>query len=249
MSVRIWFIIFGLVLVLSTVAHGQDSLKYSAISLSVGLNKLSNKDAFQSPYTYKGTNLLVNFLYTRARRKGEHIIDVTYSGGQIKSVVSPNANNQLFLFYYDYLFNLRTKNLEQKITPSLGIGVHSLLSNTNYLPDIESPVSYLSGGAFLTFSGNILYRLNKKSSVRLQAGLPVFGFVYRPDFEINGKTLTKTTVLGNGNLFSVKVELDYKLSSKLYLTASYRYNYFSFEEPRPITILTNGMLVGLRKTF
>jgi hypothetical protein len=249
MSFRICLIIFVLALFVSGVAHGQDSLKYSGISLSIGLNKLSNKDAFQSPYTYKGTNLLLNFMYTRAGRKGEHIVDVTYSGGQIKSVVSPEADNQLFLFYYDYLFNLRTKNVDEKFTPSLGIGVHSLLSNTNYLPDVEGPVSYLSGGAFLTFSGNILYRLNKKSSVRIQAGLPVFGFVYRPDFEINGKTLTKTTGLGNGNLFSVKVEYDYKLSSKLYLTASYSYNYFSFDEPRAITILTNGLLVGLRKTF
>ena len=75
------------------------------------------------------------------------------------------------------------------------------------------------------------------------------GFVYRPDFEINGKTLTKATVLGKGSLFSVKVEYDHKLSSKLYLTASYNYNYFTFDEPRPITILTNGLLIGLRKTF
>ena len=104
-------------------------------------------------------------------------------------------------------------------------------------------------GAFLTFSGNILYRLNKKSAVRVQAGLPLFGFVYRPDFEINGKTLTTTTGLGKGNLFSVKAEYDYELSSKLYLTASYSYTYFSFDEPRPITILTNGLSVGLRKTF
>jgi len=249
MSVRICFTIFVFALVFSNVTHGQDSLKRSAISLSIGLNKLSNKDAFQSPYTYKGTNLLLNFMYTRGSRTGEHIIDVTYSGGHMKSIVSPTANNQLFLFYYDYLFNLKTKNFEKKFTPSLGIGLRSLLSNTNYLPDVEGPVNYLSAGAFLTFSGNILYRLTKKSSVRVQAGIPVVGFVYRPDFEINGKTLTKATVLDKGSLFSVKVEYDHKLSSKLYLTASYNYNYFTFDEPRPITILTNGLLIGLRKTF
>jgi len=248
MSVKIYFIIVLLGL-LSSVVHGQDSLKYSGISLSVGVNKLSNRDEFQSPYTYKGSNLLVNFIYTRAKAKGKHVVDVTYSGGHIKSVISPTADNQLFLFYYDYLFNLRVKYTDEKFRPSLGIGVHSLLSNTNYLPEIESPVSYLSGGAFLTFSGNILYRLNKKNSVWVQAGLPVFGFVYRPDFETNGKTLTKTTVLGKGNLFSVKVEYDYKLSSKLCLTASYHYNYFTFAEPRPVSILTNSLLIGLRKTF
>ena len=249
MSVRICFITFVLALALVSLAHSQDSLKSSGISLSIGLNKFSNKDAFQSPYTYKGTNLLLNFMYTRASRKGEHSIDFTYSGGHMKSIVSPTANNQLFLFYYDYLFNLKTKNPEQKFTPSLGIGLHSLLNNTNYLPEVEGPVNYLSGGAFLTFSGNVLYRLTKKSSLRVQTGIPVFGFVYRPDFEINGKTLAKATVLGKGSLFSVKVEYDHKLSSKLYLTASYNYSYFTFDEPRPITILTNGLLIGLRKTF
>ena len=120
MSVRICFTIFVFTLVLSNVTHGQDSLKRSAISLSIGLNKLSNKDAFQSPYTYKGTNLLLDFMYTKTSRKGEHVIDVTYSGGHIKSIVSPTANNQLFLFYYDYLFNLKTKNSATKIHTIIG---------------------------------------------------------------------------------------------------------------------------------
>lgn len=249
MSIRKCYVSFVLVLALSNAIHAQDSLKYSTLSFGIGLNTISNKDAFQSPYTYRGTNLLFNSTYTRFRTKGQHIIDLTYSGGQIESIVSPKADNKLLLFNYDYLFNLKTKSANVKFIPSLGFGVHTLLSNTNYLPEVESPKSYLSAGAYFTLSGNILYHLNRKSSVRMQLGLPLFGLVYRLDFEINGKTLTKTTLIGKSNLFSIKLEYDYKLTPKLNLTATYNYNYFTFEEPRPIIILQNGLSIGLRKTF
>lgn len=249
MSFRKWYLSFVLVLVLLNVAHAQDSLKYSTLSLGIGFNTISNNDAFQSPYTYRGTNLLFNSIYARFRTTGLQIVDLTYSGGQIESIVSPKANNKLLLFNYDYLFNLKTKSAYKKFIPSLGFGLHTLLSNTNYLPEVESPKSYLSGAAFLTLSGNIQYQITKKSSVRMQFGLPVFGLVYRPDFEINGKTLTKTTFIGNSILLSAKLEYDYKLTPRLNLTATYNYNYFTFDEPRPIAILQNGLAIGIRKTF
>lgn len=69
---------------------------------------------------------------------------------------------------------------------------HTEAINEHWPTKVESPKSYLSGGAYLTLNRNILYHLNKKSSVRMQLGLPLFGLVYGPDFEINGKTLTKT---------------------------------------------------------
>ena len=249
MSIRKHHIGFVLALALSNVTHAQDSLKHSTLSFGVGLNIISNKDAFEAPYTYRGNNFLFNSTYTRFGKKRQHIIDLTYSGGQVESIVSPKANNKLLFFNYDYLFNLKTKNDNKKFAPSLGIGVHTLMSNTNYLPKIESPKSYLSGGAYLTLSGNIVYHLNKKSNVRMQLGLPVFGLVYRPDFEINGKTLTKTTLIGKSSLFSAKLEYDYKLTRNLNLTATYNYNYFTFDEPLPITILQSGLLIGLRRIF
>jgi hypothetical protein len=249
MSIRKCFISFVIVLALSNAIHAQDSLKYSTLSLGLGVNTVFNKDAFQSPYTYRGNNLLFNSTFTRFRTKGQHTINLTYSGGQIKSNVSPKAGNKLLLFNYDYLFNLKTKSTNAKFMPSLGFGLHTLLSNTNYLPDVESPKSYLSGGAFFTWSGYILYHLNRKSGVRMHVGLPLVGLVYRPDFEVNGKTLTKTTLIGKGNLLSITLEYNYKLTSKLNFTATYNYNYFTFDEPRPIIILQIGLSIGLRKTF
>jgi hypothetical protein len=230
-------------------AFAQDSLKYSTLSLGVGINHVANKDLFQSPYTFKGTNLRFHSSYALVRATGQHMFDFSYSGGQIKSIVSPKANNKLIQFNYDYFFKLNTKSANRKFVPSVGAGLHTLLSSTNYLPYIESPTTYLSGGAYITLGGQVLYHLNKKSDLRMQIGLPLVGLLYRPDFEINGKTLTKPALPWKSNLFSVKLEYDYKFTRKVSATLMYNYSYFTFDEPRPITILQNGFSIGLRKTF
>ena len=247
MSARSYFTILMFSLAFTSVAQSQDSVRHSALSVSVGFNNMRNKDNFQSPYTYKGTNLIINSIYTTAGLRGQHIIDLTYAGGKMKSVVSPEAKNTLVLFNYDYMLNLKNKTVKKIFVPALGIGIHTLLSSTNYLPNIDLPVNYLSGTAFVTLSGNALFHLTKKSDLRIQGGVPVIGVVYRPDFEINGKTLTKLSSIGDGGIFSVKLEYEYKFTSKLSVAATYHYNYLSFDEPRPVTILQNGIFVGVRK--
>jgi len=183
------------------------------------------------------------------RPGAQQIVDVTYSAGGMRSVVSPRAKSQLFVANYDYLFKVRRETASQTFIPSLGVGLHSLLASTNYLPNVELPVTYLTATAFLTLSGNVLYRLNKRNQVRMQIALPVAGIVYRPDFEINGKTLTRLTAPGKGGLFFVKLEYAYTISRALDITATYQYNYFSFDEPRPIAILQGGLFFGIRKKF
>ena len=244
-----FFLMTGVCLTLTTNINAQDSTRSSALAFNIGLNTTYNKDKFQSPYTYSGTNLLINSTFTRSQAKGQHRIDLTYSGGHIKSIVSPEANTTLLLLSYDYLLNLRSKKSDRKFMPSLGMGLHTLLSNVNYLPKIESPVNYLSGCAYLTLSGNASYIFSNKSRVTIQGALPFFGLVYRPDFEINGKTLTKTAFWAKGNLFNVKLEYEYTLTPKLNITATYQYSYFTYDEPRPVTILQNGFLIGLKRTF
>jgi hypothetical protein len=83
----------------------------------------------------------------------------------------------------------------------------------------------------------------------MQVALPIAGVVYRPNFEIDGETLTKVTLPGKSNLFSITLDYNYKLTPKLSVTATYHYNYFTFNKPRPITILQNGLFIGVRKTF
>ena len=98
-------------------------------------------------------------------------------------------------------------------------------------------------------SGKVTYQFNPKNTLVLQMGLPIFGVVFRPDFEINGKTLTKTTVIGRSGLFYGKLAYEYKLSQKLCLIATYSLNCFHFDKPRPVAILQNDLVIGVKKTF
>lgn len=248
MNIMKWFLCLLFFAMVLTV-HAQDSVQHSTLSMGMGVSALLNKDRFQSPYTYRGTNVAVNALYTNISAKGEHIIDLTYSGGSIQSVVSPKADNRLIFFSYDYLFNIKTIISRDKFKPSLGFGVHTLLSSTNFLSEVASPKNYLSGIAYLTLSGKIQYQITKRSAVEMQFALPVAGLVYRPTFDINGKTMTKTTFFGESTFVSAKLTYYYKLTTNLKLTAAWNYTYFAFDEPRPITLLQNSFVIGLTKKF
>jgi hypothetical protein len=246
MNLRNYFLLSILALALSNASVAQDSL-HSTLSVSVGINKISNKDLFQSPYTYRGIAPRINAVYSNYTSKGKHTVDLMYSGGQIRSSISPQATNHLLLLNYDYLFNIRLTN--QKVNVSLGVGIHTFLAQTNYLPKIASPITYSTGGAYLTLGGQISYQMSKKSRLNLLAGLSVFGVTYRPDFEINGKTLTKTALPGKPNLFCTRLDYSYTLTSKLSVITTYTYSFFTYNEPRPIVILQNSLLLGLKKSF
>jgi hypothetical protein len=174
-----------------------------------------------------------------------------YTGGAIQSIVSPKAKNGLFVFNYDYLFNRRGGSMStKKLNISAGIGLRTLLSSTNYLPDVELPKTYFSGSAWLALSGNAIYSINNKSSLALKTGIPVFGVVLRPDFEINGKTLTRATFVGKNMLLSGELTYTYRLSPKINLVAGYHYHYFTFEDKTPsVSLLQNDLSIGLNKRF
>lgn len=249
MSLSKYWIFLLFILFQLNVVLGQDSSTYSGISLRSGVNYILNKDEFQSPFTYKGINPLLNSTYTRSTSKKLLFIDFSYSTGSIKSTVSPKAKNKIAGFSFDYLFKLRLNGCLSKFTPSVGFGVHALVSKTNYLPDIALPKKYLTAGSFLTLSGNGLYRINTKSNIGIQFNLSLFSFIYRPDFEINGNTLNTFSFIGKSNFVTAKLEYDYEISPKVKFTTTYGYSYFTFQDPRPITILQSGLLVGMKKTF
>jgi len=242
------FFVVALLIIAEASAQKQDILPRSTVSLNLGANSIMNNDEFQSPYTYRGTNILINTTYSRINLKTRHLIDVTYTGGTVQSEVSPKANSTLFLLNYDYLFNLKSLQ-SRKFTVAVGMGLRTLFNSTNYLPTIELPNNYITTGAYITGTGNFLFQINNRSSIEAQLAIPIAGIVYRPDFEVNGRTLTKATLAGRNFLFTGKLNYVYALRSGFSLQATYHYNYFNFEEPRSITILQNGFSIGLQKKF
>lgn len=233
-------------LLVTTMAYSQDTLQKTTISINVGVNNFINKDEFQSPYIYKGTSPIFRFAYAKTGARSQHLIDLTYAPGKMKSTVSPEADNQLFSLKYDYLFRINAGKPDSKFRFYAGPGVYGFLSNTNYFPDIEQPKSNQSTSVNLLLSGKASYQFNAKSSLILQAGISAIGMVHRPNFEVYGDQLTNLTFIGKNNLALVKLAYNYQLTPKWSGSLNYNYSYFSYQEPKPVTILQNSLQLGLR---
>ncbi len=238
-----------LYIALMHMSEAQIFKPYSTLSLSLGANQTWTKDEFQSPYTYKGLNSLIHASYERVKMRGKHNVDFSYSYGQIKSVVSPHASQKLLSLNYDYFFNKKSRRINQRLYTSFGVGLHTFLSTTNYLPQVEQSLNNYSANLYLTLSMRALYQLTKRSHIKLRVELPTVGVVYRPDFEINGKTLTEITALNERILISTALGYGFRLSSKVALTADYHFKYFAFDEPRPFVNIQNGILLGVKYKF
>ena len=239
----------ALAFTVSVKAQDEDRLPYSTLSLRVGAASISSKDEFQSPYTYRGINYRVSTSYENIRPRGRHVVTLDHTGGGIRSVVSPRAGNNLTLLNYDYFFGSGKKYADKKLAPLFGLGVHTLLSRTNYEPTVEQSKTYLTGGVYAAVNSGLVYRLSKKISFELEASLPLAGIVYRPDFEINGKTLQQTTLPGTNLLLSASAKFRYQVNEKVSFTVGYHHNYFTFDKPRPVTILQQGLFIGMIAKF
>ncbi|MEJ1241008.1 hypothetical protein WBG78_22870 [Chryseolinea sp. T2] len=232
-------------LALSVTVCAQDSLRSSTLSFSGGLDATLRKDQLKLPYEYSGTNLAFNSTYTRFQQKGQHVIDFTYSSGKIHAPAYPDGNNKNIFINYDYLFNLKTKS--KKFKPSLGMGLHTIVTNVDYYPGIPSNQrKYSSTGSYLTLTGNLAYQLGKRSTLSLQVSLPVVGVITRKHDEISGGNFTSFTFAGQSVLMSAKLEYCYQLTKKLGLIASYRYSYFKYTDPWMLNVNNNGLFFGLR---
>ncbi|HEY5747778.1 MAG TPA: hypothetical protein VIU12_17010 [Chryseolinea sp.] len=231
------------------VSSGQDTLRNTSLSFRAGVGVLYMKDEFQSPYTYSGTNPLIGLTGVMNRSRGSHNLDLSFSWGKIQSIVSPKANTATLSVHYDYLVQLTNPDKQKRLVFSAGLGLHSVTNRSTYLPNIELPVYSISSTAFMSASAQVHYALNKKSQLMAQASLPIAGIVYRPDFEVDGKSLLKFTSPTSSQLFYFKATYAHRLRPRLHFIATYDYSYFSTDEPRSLTFLNQGLTIGLRKTF
>ncbi len=118
-------------------------------------------------------------------------------------------------------------------------------NRVNYLPNIDQPTSYLTGAASLSLTGLARYTINSRNHLSLKVSVPVVGAVYRPDFEINGKTRTDLASLVNGYIYGVELQYSYRLNSRVSAMAGYSFNCFSFDKPRSVDLQWSGFTLGL----
>ncbi|MEL7003720.1 MAG: hypothetical protein AAFN93_13440 [Bacteroidota bacterium] len=247
MNKAIKLVIFITTMTIPLSALSQDSLRYSTASFGLGVNRITFKDQFQSPFTYEGTNAAFHASYSRIKPKSKHEITFFYSGGTIASSISPDADNRHISLSYNYSYLLR--NWNGRFFANLGFGLSSFLNSTNYLPFVELSKTNLTGGAALFINPSLSYKINETNKLKVSIGSSLVGLVYRPDFDINNKELLESSSFANNTWLKANIQYEVQVALKYQLLINYQFSYFKFDQPRTAALMQNSVIFGIKKTF
>ncbi len=219
----------------------------STLYLSAGVQIITLKDQFQSPYTFQGTEMMFHLAHVRFKEKHIQNLNFGYSKGKMDPVVSPGSKNSLIFLNYALMF--RIKKLPPELSISFGGGLAALLTGSTYLPEIQKPQKYVTANANLEAAGRISYTLDEKNRVGFSVRLPLLGLAYRPDFEVEGLDYVGMNSLFTNPGFSGILEYEVRIGPYYGLMFKYFYNYYTFPDPRMFALMQNGFTVGFNLKF
>jgi hypothetical protein len=226
---------------------GQTYMDTSTLYLSAGVTIITNKDQFQSPYTFKGSEFMFHLSHVRFKEKNIQNLNFGYSKGKIGPVVSPEAKNSLTFLNYALMY--RVTGLPPNLSMALGGGLAAMLTGSTYLPEIEQPDRYVTAYANLEAAGRISYTLDSKNRVGLSIRVPLIGLAYRPNFEVKGKEYFGMNSLVTNPGLSCILEYEYRIGPYYGLMFKYLYNYYTFPDPRMFALMQNAFTVGFNLKF
>ena len=232
---------------LAVNSHAQSYPDTSTLYLSAGVEFITLKDHFQSPYTFQGTEMMFHLAHVRFKERNIQNLNFGYSKGKIDPVISPEAKNSLI--FLNYALMLRVRKLPSNLTLSFGGGLAGLLTGSTYLPEIPNPQRYVTANANLEAAGRISYTLNEKNRVGLSVRVPLIGLAYRPDFEVDGPDYIGMNSLVTNPGFSGILEYELRIGPYYGLMFKYFYNYYTFPDPRMFALMQNGFTAGFNLKF
>ena len=86
-------VIFLVLLSLADNTYAQVNPDTSTLYLSAGVDILTLKDQFQSPYTFQGAEMMFHLSHVRFKAKNIQNLNFGFSKGKISPVISPSAKN------------------------------------------------------------------------------------------------------------------------------------------------------------
>jgi hypothetical protein len=225
----------------------QTYMDTSTLYVSAGVNLITNKDQFQSPYTFQGAEIMFHLSHVRFKEKNIQNLNFGYSKGKIGPIVSPEAKNSLTFLNYALMY--RVTGLPPNLSLSLGGGLAGMLTGSTYLPEIEQPDRYVTANANLEAAGRISYTLDSKNRVGLSIRVPLIGLAYRPNFEVDGKEYFGMNSLITNPGISGVLEYEYRIGPYYGLMFKYLYSYYTFPDPRMFTLMQNAFTAGFNLKF
>jgi hypothetical protein len=240
-------VIFLILLSFTGNSIAQTNPDTSTLYLSAGANIITQKDQFQSPYTFQGTEFMFHLSHVRFKAKNIQNLNFGYSKGKIGPVVSPDAkNSQIFL---NYAFMYRMPELPSNLSLSFGGCLAAMLTGSTYLPEIEQPDRFVTANANLEAAGRISYTFDSKNRVGLSLRLPLIGLAYRPNFEVDGQDYIGMNSIATNPGISGILEYEYRIGPYYGLMFKYLYSYYTFPDPRMFALMQNAFTAGLNLKF
>jgi hypothetical protein len=240
-------VIFLILLSLAGKSIAQTNPDTSTLYLSAGANIITQKDQFQSPYTFQGAEMMFHLSHVRFKDNNIQNLNFGYSKGKIGPVASPEAKNSLVFLNYALMY--RVTGLPPNLSLSLGGGLAAMLTGSTYLPEIEQPDRFVTANANLEAAGRISYTFNSKNRVGLSVRLPLIGLAYRPNFEVDGRDyIGMNSIVTNPGISGI-LEYEYRIGPYYGLMFKYLYGYYTFPDPRMFALMQNAFTVGLNLKF
>ena len=240
-------VIFLVLLSFAGNSVAQTNPDTSTLYLSAGANIITQKDQFQSPYTFQGVEMMFHLSHVRFKDNNIQNLNFGYSKGKIDPVVSPDAkNSQIFL---NYAFMYRLPELPSNLSLSFGGSLAGMLTGSTYLPEIEQPDRFVTANANLEAAGRISYTPDSKNRVGLSVRLPLIGLAYRPNFEVDGQDYIGMNSIATNPGISGILEYEYRIGPYYGLMFKYLYGYYTFPDPRMFALMQNAFTVGLNLKF
>jgi hypothetical protein len=219
----------------------------STLYLSAGADLITLKDQFQSPYTYKGAEMMFHLAHIRFKDAIIQHFNLGYSKGNIGPIVSPDAKNSIIFLNYALMFSV--PKLPPNLSVAFGGGLAAMLTGSTYLPELEKPDRYVTANANLEAAGRISYTIDRNNRLGFSLRLPLIGLAYRPNYEVDGREyFGMNSIVTNPGLSGI-LEYEYRIGPYYGLMLKYIYNYYTFPDPRLFAVMQNAFTLGFNLKF
>lgn len=260
------------VLVLLCLCLWAQDNKKNTITLVLGYHHNKSQDLIFSPLIYSGGSLgRISLGYDRITKKGRHNFVIDFDQAEVESSaplltfnaggeITRSASSATFLnIRYGYLHGVWSNN-------NFDISVGGLLDTQFHLLEYQFALNEDEGYVFThsaSFQAAARWTLSERQFVRVATSFPVLSFVARPTYAIvdneeiqfDGSDVAflykRGAFEGPFGFIKIQMKLDYvrSLSPGVDFLAGYEFRYLRYSDPLAISVVKNGINVGLNFKF
>ncbi len=252
-------LLVSIIILFPLTSISQDDTNRSYLGLTAGLSSMKVKDDLVMPVRYQGTNIMFGFNYQRYKPRSIQEVNLESVIGGLKTE-DANVSNygarysepRLTLYWGDinYLWMHKVLSISPgEYTTYLGASAF-LLINARYNQRWDnSQINYDGALSPLSFSGRIgrtIKTRRKKADINFSLNFPVIVYIIRPEFSgvpdfldhetdfISSLTSTPAsqwTGVWDFPRFKTQLDLSLPIRGENFLKFTYRWEYYSYQDP------------------